>query len=186
MYVTYFALISIGTIWNSWLSLTTFVDLIVFQSMLNGSELSITKASIFIRIFFEENCSDIHWETLHNDKKFIYIYDKINHSLGWHIRKFGASLLAIASFFSISLKIFFSLQWNIYALSLNQIAQIVVALSLCVLTIYVNRLYFKTRDDNESQSKQVLTGSIKLFHSKSLKKCFSLYRNRKRKYYNKH
>lgn len=170
MYVTYFALISIGSIWNGWLSLTTFIDLIVFQSMINGSELSVTKASIFIQIFFEENRSDIHWETLHNNKTFINVYNKINHGIGWYVRKLGASLLAMISFFSILLKILSTSKWDIYVLTSNQIAQIVVALGLCVLTIHVNRLYFKTRGDNEGQSKHVLTDSIKLFRSKSQKR----------------
>ncbi len=169
MYVTFFALISIGSIWNSWLYMTTFVDLIVFQSMINGSELSITKASIFIRVFFEENRPDIHWESLHNDEAFINIYNKVNHDLGWYVRKFGASLLAIISLFSILLKILSSSKWDIYVLTLNQIAQIIVALGLWVLTIHVNCLYFKTRNNNRSQGDRTLTESTKLFRSNSQK-----------------
>ena len=54
MYVTYFGLLVSGAIWSSWLSLVSFIDLIVFQAMINRSQLSITKATMYIQIFFEE------------------------------------------------------------------------------------------------------------------------------------
>lgn len=67
MYVTYFALLAIGSIWSSWFSLVPFFSLIVFQSMINGDQWAITKASAYIKIFFEEPRDDIHWEQLHHD-----------------------------------------------------------------------------------------------------------------------
>lgn len=60
MYVTYFALLAIGSIWSSWFSLVPFFSLIVFQSMINGDQWAITKASAYIKIFFEEPRDDIH------------------------------------------------------------------------------------------------------------------------------
>lgn len=167
MYVTYFALISIGSIWNSWLSIITFLDLIVFQSMINGSELSITKASIFIRVYFESSRSDIHWETLHTDEKFRRAYDKLNHSIGWFLCKYGATILATTSYLSILWQVCSTLEWNLNDLTLVQVIQIFLALGLCLLTIYVNRLYFVTRDEKNSKSRQELTNSIKSFRAKS-------------------
>ena len=73
MYVTYFGLLVSGAIWSSWLSLVSFIDLIVFQAMINRSQLSITKATMYIQIFFEEKRGDIHWESLHQDSKFFIL-----------------------------------------------------------------------------------------------------------------
>lgn len=55
MYVTYFALLAIGSIWKNWMSLLPFVGLIVFQTMINEEEWEIGKASVYIKVFLKNN-----------------------------------------------------------------------------------------------------------------------------------
>ncbi len=76
MYVTYFALLVIGNIWDEWMSLASFIDLIVFQSMINGDQWSVTKASIYITIFFETKHRGIHWELLHQDPEYKSVFSR--------------------------------------------------------------------------------------------------------------
>ena len=64
MYVVYFALLAFAVNY-SWLILVSFLVLIVFQTLINMDRILISKASIYIKEFFEEN-SNIHWETWHS------------------------------------------------------------------------------------------------------------------------
>ena len=165
MYVTYFALLSIGAIWNSWISLVTFISLIVFQSMINSDQWSITSASIYIRIFFEEQRNDIHWELLHADSMFSLAYEAANENLGWYFRKYGASFLAMFSLLAILLPPLRESGFNFYNLSLSDLIQIMFAFILCILTIYVNHLYFSLRNNNGNNA-QRLSDAVRLFYDK--------------------
>lgn len=155
MYVTYFALLSVGTVWNSWMSLVSFINLIVFQSMINSNQWSITKASTYIRVFFETNRDDIHWELLHADSFYTSVYESINQNLGWYFRKYGASFLAAISFFSILFPVLNKTGYSIYAIPSISMLQIILALILCVITIYVNRVYFSVRDKRNAKQGQI-------------------------------
>lgn len=163
MYVTYFALLTVGAIWSSLISLVAFIDLIVFQSMINSSQWSITKASIYIRIFFETQRNDMHWELLHTDEAYSFVYSAINRNAGWYIRKYGSTFLALISFLSILFPALYTANWNFHALPSGTAIQIMIAFILCALTIHVNRLYFSLRDDN-SLAAQKLTHVIQTFY----------------------
>lgn len=102
MYVSYFTLLAIAQIWDSWVSLISFIALIVFQSLVNRSQLAITKAAIYIRVFFESN-KNIHWESMNLYLPFIKAHDAINKSIGWYICKYGATILGCISLLYISL-----------------------------------------------------------------------------------
>ena len=81
MYVTYFALLTVSSLWNSWLSMVSYIVLIVFQSMINSSIWSIKKSSIYIKIFFETKNNNIHWESLHTDPDYVSVYKSINRNV---------------------------------------------------------------------------------------------------------
>ncbi len=148
MYVTYFALLSVGSIWNNWISLISFIDLIVFQSMINSSQWAIIKASLYIRIFFEKQYDGIHWELLHEDDYYQSVHSPINRNIGWYFRKFVTSFLSLISFLSILFSVLCQVNYDFYNLTPNSILQIILALILCIFTIYVNILYLNVQNNN--------------------------------------
>lgn len=160
MFVTYFALLAISSVWESWLSLLSFIDLIIFQSMINRSQYGLTKAAIYIRVFFEEPRGDMHWETLNKDVSFLNTYSEAVHNIGWYILKYGASLLVGVSILYFILNAFNVSGWSFYALTQAQIAQIVIAFILCGITIYINRLHFHLRDDDRTRARALTTAIV--------------------------
>lgn len=156
MYVTYFGLLVSGAIWSSWLSLVSFIDLIVFQAMINRSQLSITKATMYIQIFFEEKRGDIHWESLHQDSKFLSAYNKVNGNIGWRLCTYGATILAIVSFLYVLIPVL-----NIYRMNFNlvepqDIIQVLIAAVLMILTAYVNYLHAATLSCEKSEDLRIV------------------------------
>lgn len=147
MYVTYFALLAISSIWDNWLSLISFIDLIIFQSMINTELWGLKKSSIYINVFFETKRNDLHWELMHINPSYDSAYSKINKGLGWYICKGSSSFLAIVSFLVILIPILHLSNWNFCAISDEEFAKIVLSLVLCALAISINEKYFRIRDD---------------------------------------
>ena len=168
MYVIYFALLTIGSIWNDWMSLLSFVSLIVFQSMINEEQWEIGKASIYIRVFFETQCSDIHWESLHVDPFYSSVFlSTIRKTVGWYISKCGATILSILSLVSIIIPILYTYNYQISNIPLIPSARIIFAVLLCIVTIFVNKQYFSVR---ESEKVKIgLTDAISTFYKNSRK-----------------
>lgn len=146
MYVTLFALLAVGYVWTDWISVVSFLALIVFQSLINESMWDIVTASIYIRIFFEAMDKDIQWESLHVDPLYSSVRDAKSRNLGWNICQNGASILSVVSLIYILI----SISSNAKCDNIVQGAQIVLAFFLCALAIYLNRLYFKIIDPNSS------------------------------------
>lgn len=147
MYITYFALLAAGVFWSSWLSLISFLDLIVFQSMINSNQWSLSKASFYISEFFEKEYDNIHWESLHRYKTYCINYASFTRNIGWYICKLGASFLAVISFSAILFPNLIATKWDFIALSPIVTVQICIALALCLLTIYINAIYIRMRND---------------------------------------
>lgn len=166
MYVTYFALLAVGSIWNSWISLVPFFSLIVFQSMINSDQWSITKASTYIKVFFEEPYKNIHWESLHHDTFCMSVLnEKLNKTVGWYISKWGATTLSFLSFLSILFPELHEANYNFYGIPSFSTVRIVIAAILCVITIYVNKQYFPVR--NEKNGNLQLENAIRAFYNNS-------------------
>lgn len=157
MYVTYFALLAVGSIWNQWVSLVCFIDLIAFQAMINGDQWSITKASLYIEVFFEEPCGDIHWESFQHYSKFSEMYTrKMGKTAGWYFRKRGASILSVVSFLFILLSAWPGLNGSVCEISLETIIRVSLSLILCVTTIRVNQQYFPLRGFKNNNEFEVI------------------------------
>lgn len=173
MYVTYFALLTVGSIWNSWISLLPFLILIVFQSMVNSDQWAITRASIYIRVFFESKRNDIHWESLHQDSFCIAVFTgATSRTIGWYICKWGAAILSLLSFLAILVPILHGANYQLNEISSYLTAEIVIAFILCMIAIYVNIQYFASRD--EQSRNQKLAQAICDFYAKAAKESVSI------------
>lgn len=150
MYVTYFALLAIGSIWKDWMSLLPFVGLIVFQTMINEEEWEIGKASVYIKVFFEKQRNDIHWESLHEYPIYSSVYlSTIHRTIGWYTSKCSAVILSILSLISIIVSILHAYNYQILNIPLAPSARIIFAFLLCGVTILVNKQYFSVRESEK-------------------------------------
>jgi len=138
MYVTYFALIAFG-FEHSWMFLVSFVVLIIFQNQINGDRLAIEKISTYIRIFFENQRTDIHWETLNKDLKGMNSYSNYIRNLGWYIDKAGSSFLAAISLVVLIVKLLQSNKQQITALST---IQLILGFVLFIIVVYINSKFY--------------------------------------------
>lgn len=170
MYVTYFALLAIGFVWNHWISLISFIDLIVFQSMINSNQWAVLKSSYYIKIFFENERNDIHWETLHGDKRYKLVYDEVNRNVGWYFCKYGSSFLSVISFLAILFSNMQICAWDFEALFVSAKAQIVLSFILCIVTVYINLQYFHMRNEENDCVSQKLFAVIHTFYENECKK----------------
>jgi len=150
MYVTFFALLAIGQIWTDWISLVSFLALIVFQSLINESIWEVIKASIYIRVFFEDSDKGVQWESLHVDLLYSSVRDAESRNLGWYIYQNGVSILSIVSMAYIIFPILSRAKYDINNIYAVQGAQIVITLSLCAISIYLNRLFFRIINPHSS------------------------------------
>lgn len=154
MYVTYFALLAVGSIWNQWVALATFIDLIVFQSMINGDQWSIIKASIYIKTFFETKSDDIHWESLHTYPYYQSVFgETIRKTVGWNICKRGAEILSVFSFLSILFSELSKCNYSYQNILPGAAIRIALAFFLLLTTIFVNKQYFSLRGNRDMDKK---------------------------------
>lgn len=175
MYVIYFAILTISatsSALSSWAILFTFIDLIVFQSLINNELWSLKKASIYINVFFESKRNDMHWELMHRDENYDKMYSRTNKNIGWYIYKSSAAFLATISL----LVIIFS---ELHVLTLDNSADIlsfvssIVKISLSailyLLTIHINRLYFRMRSGklNGNNANTELFNFLEQFYAKT-------------------
>ena len=137
MYVVYFALLAFAVNY-SWLILVSFLVLIVFQTLINMDRILISKASIYIKEFFEKG-SNIHWETWHSDKYF-KIYRKNYKNIAWWINEIAASLLAFVSFAALLITSF--QQYRIEDLPTRLVVEIILATILLCFIIYINLSFY--------------------------------------------
>ena len=134
MYVLYFTLLGFGLEFPH-LLITSYLVLIVFQTMINGDKLGAEKASTYIRIFFEES-REIHWESLHKDPNHYQAYKKVTRDIGWYIDKYSAVILAVISFILFALSIHAKTNEN--CIMLLDVVNLFISFLLCALTIYIN------------------------------------------------
>ncbi len=149
MYVTYFALFTLGASWGNWLFILSCVVLIVFQSMINDAYWAVIKTSLFIDVFFENTRDDIHWEQFHSYDPYIKLRKARMYGFSWSVKEFGASILSF-----VSLAAFLSQLWghSVFSLSRDETIQLCIATILCIFAIYTNTRHFYFYKKGNSQT----------------------------------
>lgn len=94
MYTIYAALLAVGSNKLPFL-FATYIPILSFQAMINYKNWEIAKVSLYIRVFFEEKRSDMHWSTLHCYKEYLKLHDKMTFSFEGIFRNAGAILLSL-------------------------------------------------------------------------------------------
>lgn len=71
MHTLFAALYAVGVQFGYMFFLLAFIVILPFQSKINAYSWSITRLSIYIRVFFEETRNDIHWESFQTYPQFM-------------------------------------------------------------------------------------------------------------------
>lgn len=133
MYVVYFALLAFAVNYG-WLILVSYLVLIVFQILISMDRIMISKASIYIKKFFEKD-GDIHWETWHCDEYF-KAYRKKYKNVAWWVNEIATSLLAVVSFGALLITSF--QEYKIDELPAGLVVEIFSGAVLSCFIVYIN------------------------------------------------
>lgn len=144
MFTVYFALLTLGFAVNAHLILISFFVLIVFQNTINTNNLYIQRISSYIRIFFENKRSDMHWELLNKDAEHIKVFHEQYRNMGWYIKTWEASVLSFISLILLAISIF--QVYGMESLPVKAWMELFFAFFLFIVTIYINSGYSRNAD----------------------------------------
>lgn len=148
MYVLFGTLFVLGIEWSSYLFLVSYVILISFQCVINDYQWSISKMSIYIRIFFEEVDKEIGWESLHIYPSYKEYYKNKSRSIRGIIRISGAVHLGFLSTLFYCYDVLHRSCTNgIFILGFTDIIWIIVSLICFILLILINKDFYYNYDN---------------------------------------
>lgn len=162
MYTIYFVVLPFGFTYH-WLFLLTFMILMAFQSIMNTERFAIERVSSYIRVFFEEKRDDMHWSLLNKDFKHLSTYSKQYRNIGWYINAYASSILAVIAFASMIAVYIINQYYETRCISIFIIVQIIVALVLCIMTIFINTRYYDFK--NGKKTIEILDDGIRDFYT---------------------
>ncbi len=142
MYVIFCSLFVLGLQWSHYLFLVTYIVLIPFQCVFNDLWWSISKISIYIQVFFEEEYKNMNWETFQRYDIYTYYTEKKNKSIIEIVRRTGSIHLGILSTgFFCGCIIKNSYQNGILLFKIADFLLILLSIFLLVIIIIVSSKY---------------------------------------------
>lgn len=144
MYVLFITIFVLGLELSYHLFLVTYIVLIPFQIVINRYCWSIAKMSAFIRLFYEQDDTNLNWESMHTYIEYKYYYKGLNSSLTGKIRYTGVAQLGfLATVFYIGYSV--CNVSNRSQIMLNSLDLILIIISVCLffLTVMLNKEYRK-------------------------------------------
>lgn len=150
MYVIFCSLFVLGLEWSHYLFLTTYIVLIPFQCIINNFREIVVKLSTYIRVFFENNGNEIHWETLQTYYPYCNYYKENPSRINNIIRRSGSihlGGLSSLSFLTITLKNSYSNNNNLFEVKVTDILLMTLSVVLFFVIFMINKEYNKKRND---------------------------------------
>lgn len=144
MYVLFSALFVLGLQWSEKLFLVTYVILIPFQCVINEYRWAISRMSIYIRYFFENDEKFLNWESLYKSFYFQEYDRRRKKSLRYLIAMSGSihqGLLSTGAFLFFYLKDL-CMEARLI-LELKDILLIVLSIVLFIILVVLNKDYYK-------------------------------------------
>lgn len=140
MYVIFCSLFILGLEWSHYLFLTTYVVLIPFQCVINNFIWSISKVSIYICIFFENEYNDLNWEGFHKFYPYRRYHKEKSNQISEIIRSSGAIHLGglSTSFFFVSI-LKNSYSNNLFKVGVMDIILMLFAVALFFIILIINK-----------------------------------------------
>lgn len=147
MYVLFCTLFVLGLEWSHFLFLVSYIVLIPFQCVINDYQWSISKMSIYIRVFFENDNRDISWESLHVCDIYKEYYKQKKKSIRNIIKISSVSHLGfLATGFYCVYTLKDSYINNNFVLDLENIFLIILSIILFIILIFINKDFYKNYD----------------------------------------
>lgn len=147
MYVLFCTLFVLGLEWSHFLFLVSYIVLIPFQCVINDYQWSISKMSIYIRVFFENDNRDISWESLHVCDIYKEYYKQKKKSIRNIIKISSVSHLGfLATGFYCVYTLKDSYINNNFVLDLGNIFLIILSIILFIILIFINKDFYKNYD----------------------------------------
>lgn len=152
MYVLFTTIFILGIEFSYNLLLVTYIILIPFQVIINRYSWGVTKISIFIRIFYEEDNKSLTWEGMHVFSDYKDLIKKYNRSISGIIRYTGVSQLGfLATAFYIIHLFYDRYSDGLIHLELLDIVLVIISIFLFFITIILNQENNKSyKDELES------------------------------------
>ena len=147
MHSIFAVLYALGVQFSHIFFLVTYIVLIPFQCKINYYSWSITKMSVYIRVFFEETNDNMHWESFQTYPEYFRDFKHKNNSIWGFISRANTALLGILA--SISFVCIEIQNFNNSTNSSESIisgALIFVAVVLAILAWFITKQSFKRTD----------------------------------------
>lgn len=155
MYSIFAVLYAVGVQFGNIFFLLTYIVLIPFQCKIDLYNWSITKMSIYIRVFFEEKRNDIHWESLQTYPLLMREEKYKKGTIAGILSQYDTALLgclAMISFIVMELKKLFSYSENTIIISCSKesliisCCLIIISVVLAFYTIVITKQSFPKKD----------------------------------------
>ncbi len=144
MYAVYATLFVLAVEFSYYFFLLTYIILIPFQAQIFRCKFTISKISAYIKIFFEDEREDMHWESLQVSQITKPFLNKTNNRLVSLLAGTGSVQLGILSTISfISYILYNSYNNNAFNLQLIELLLIFISIVLVFVIIIVNNEYKK-------------------------------------------
>ena len=176
MYTVYIALFVLSIEYSHYILLVTFVVLIPFQARILKAEASIAKISAFIRLFFEQETIDMHWESLQETLAEHPQYVKDHNTIVDKLSGTGATQLGCLSTIFFLFKVLKEATYTQFPeyIALPDVIVILVSLVGVGFTVYITMKYkkgtYKAEERQIEQYKQELQNSPKQDRGNSKRK----------------
>ena len=147
MYVLFCTLFVLGLEWSHFLFLVSYIILIPFQCVINDYQWSISKMSIYIRVFFENDNRNISWESLHVFDMYKDYYNQKKKNIRSIIKISSAShlgFLATGFYCGYTLKDLYIN--NSFVLDFGNVFLFILSIILSMFLVMVNKDYYKNYD----------------------------------------
>lgn len=142
MYILFCSLFVLGLQWSRHLFLVIYIILIPFQCIINDYNWSITKLSTYIRLFFEDERTNMNWESFHIFPHYQEYYCNRSNNIIGFIRTSGSVHLGFltSSFFCMyTLKSMY--QNNQFSLSIWDSLLVLLSVVLFFILFIINKEY---------------------------------------------
>ena len=100
----------------------------------------------YIRIFYEQNCNNLNWESMHVTNAYKAYYKYMNHSISGIIRRTGVAQLGFLSMISFIAKVLYNRYKSCVLLNIIDIGLIILSMILFFITLLLSKEYYRNHD----------------------------------------
>lgn len=166
MYTVYIALFALGVERGRVFFVISYVILISFQAKINRCKYTIARISTYIRVFFEEERDDMHWETTNTVGKRPASKLKADNEFISFLSGMSTVQLGIISFICFCVSVVLNYDEKV-GLLCSDIILCVASVVCIVILAYVNNDYKVKKEDITEMAREYRNYKKKVFKAKN-------------------